>query len=89
MRKTYSLEWREHGSWFTSVQTFKSPEKAKEHAEMIGASGRIRILPIGESAKCAGKTFTVAQFQAWVLGKRIADGNGDEPNDPRLKTLPN
>ena len=43
--RKWTLEWREHGRWVMSVNTFTSPKKAKEHAEMIGAFGKIRILP--------------------------------------------
>ena len=44
--KTWSLEWRERGKWIKSASSFKSPRKAKKHADIIGAFGIIRIRPI-------------------------------------------
>jgi len=41
---SWSLEWREHGRWVKSAKTFTSPEKAREHSEIIGCAGSmIRI----------------------------------------------
>lgn len=31
-----TLEWREHGRWVKSEETFKSEKEANEHAEIIG-----------------------------------------------------
>ena len=50
--------------------------------------GNIKDMPgeWGGRVPAPGTTWTVEQFQEWVLGKRIRDGNG---NEPELMTYPN
>jgi hypothetical protein len=42
----FSLEWREHGRWIRSVNTFLTSSAAHEHALIIGARiVRVNAIP--------------------------------------------
>ena len=52
-RKSFYLEWREHGHWTESDEPFKSEKAAMERAEIIGLwnAKKFRIVAVTKETK--------------------------------------